>query len=575
MKEKIVKNIHSILFAIALIIIVITMFIFVQQKSGWHEDEIFSYGSSNYKYDNLFQRYGDKSSFNAIIDEKIMDENVVKTISNMWYYLTHMEEFNQAYQEKIEQECPVWKTSQDALDYVSVSSDEILSYWSVYYNQSRDVHPPLFYMLVHFVSSFALNHFSKYIIFVINIGFLIGSCFIIKNILKLFHKEHLAIGTILFYGLSMGGISIVMFQRMYMMLTFFVLLYLYLVLKIAKANFKMDKKMKRNLILTIILGFLTQYYFCIYAVLLTIICMIVMIKRKQLEELKQYIACHVKAAIIGVILFPAAIYHIFFSYRGVAGGVVESSYMDRLLEYIQKIFYAYSLPEIIGYITIGILVIMGIIWLVKSKRKDIMCMLVIPVFLFILVIAKIAPFINIRYIAPTLPIIAIGIAMIIEKGIKWILEKIKQDKVNGKIHQFCYQYLGSITIVILTVIISTYGFRYSTPEFLNTYYKKRIEIAEEYQNLKLVYVIGAEYAYIHDMEEFLRYDKSLLIDDKQLEILKDDEVIKQEKEYILNIKSWMSNTDEILQQVLNYTNATSYDVLVEDEGSKVYKIYKD
>ena len=48
------KNIFNILFIITLIILSLIMIYFINQKEGFHEDEIFSYGSSNYKYDNLF-----------------------------------------------------------------------------------------------------------------------------------------------------------------------------------------------------------------------------------------------------------------------------------------------------------------------------------------------------------------------------------------------------------------------------------------------------------------------------------------------------------------------------------------
>ena len=50
---------------------------------------------------------------------------------------------------------------------------------------------------------------------------------IITKILKLLEKENLIIATLIFYGLSMGTISMVIYQRMYMLLTFFILLYFY------------------------------------------------------------------------------------------------------------------------------------------------------------------------------------------------------------------------------------------------------------------------------------------------------------------------------------------------------------
>lgn len=576
MKKKITKKtIQSMLFIIALIIVIVIMILFIEKKNGWHEDEIFSYGSSNYKYDSLFQRYAYKDSFNQVMDETVMDENPIKTIKNLWYYfITNNDEFDKVYKEKQAEEHPIWKTPQDALDYVSVSSDEIFSYWSVYYNQSRDVHPPLFYMLVHLASSFYLNHFSKYIIFVINLAFFIGCCFIIRKILALFNKEHLSLGVILLYGLSMGGISIVLFQRMYMMLTFFVLTYLYLTLKIVKNQYQMDKKIKKLLILTTILGFLTQYYFCIYIALVAIICAIVMIKNKQWKELKDYIVSHMIAAIIGIALFPASIYHIFFSYRGVAGGVVETTYMSRLLEYLNKVFYAFSLPEIVGYMLIGALIILCVIQFIKARRKDIVVIMVIPVILFLFVIAKIAPFINIRYISPILPIIAIGIALIIQISVNWLLRYLNNIDRNSKIWTFCQQYLGLIVLLIIASGLSAYGFTHSEPEFLYSSYDKRVELAEKYKEYKLVYVGESEFSHLQDMEEFLRYNESLIINTNQLDVLKDDEVIQGENEYILNIKCWVSNFDETLEKVLEYTDAKDYELLLDDGESRIYKVYR-
>lgn len=74
------KKINNILFYIAIIITTIVMFVFIGQKNGWHEDEIFSYGSSNYKCDNLFLNFGDKDSLNQLIDEKIVGKNIGETL---------------------------------------------------------------------------------------------------------------------------------------------------------------------------------------------------------------------------------------------------------------------------------------------------------------------------------------------------------------------------------------------------------------------------------------------------------------------------------------------------------------
>lgn len=564
------KKINNILFYIAIIITTIVMFVFIGQKNGWHEDEIFSYGSSNYKYDNLFLNFGDKDSLNQLIDEKIVGKNIGETLKNISYYLKNEDEFQDELNKKIAEEKPIWKTKEQAKEYMTVSSDEIFNYWSVYYNQARDVHPPLFYMLVHLVSSICLNNFTKYIIFSINLIFYIASCFVLKKILKLFNKEELSWITVLLYGLSMGMISIVMFQRMYMMLTFFAMVYLYLNINIFKNSFEIDKKTKRKLTITVILGFLTQYYFCIYAALVAIISAICMIKNKKWDSLKRYVWCHVKAAIIGLILFPASIYHIFFSYRGAAGGVAEGSYLSRLQEYLKLIFYGFSIPEILGYITLGIIIAMFIRRIIIAKRKDIATLICLPIFLFVLVIAKIEPFINIRYISIVFPIIIIAVELGVVSSVKELIKTIK----NNKIPQFIIKNASLIILVVIALVSSGYGLLKSNPEFLYTDYSKRIEIAEQYSNLKFVYIGQSPFNQLQDMEEFLRYDNSIIINTWQLDRLKEIDGLDDNTEFILNIKCWVSDFDKTLKTVLENTGAKDYELLIDDGQSRVYKVKK-
>lgn len=564
------KKINNILFYIAIIITTIVMFVFIGQKNGWHEDEIFSYGSSNYKYDNLFLNFGDKDSLNQLIDEKIVGKNIGETLKNISYYLKNEDEFQDELNKKIAEEKPIWKTKKQAKEYMTVSSDEIFNYWSVYYNQARDVHPPLFYMLVHLVSSICLNNFTKYIIFSINLIFYIASCFVLKKILKLFNKEELSWITVLLYGLSMGMISIVMFQRMYMMLTFFAMVYLYLNINIFKNSFEIDKKTKRKLTITVILGFLTQYYFCIYAALVAIISAICMIKNKKWDSLKRYVWCHVKAAIIGLILFPASIYHIFFSYRGAAGGVAEGSYLSRLQEYLKLIFYGFSIPEILGYITLGIIIAMFIRRIIIAKRKDIATLICLPIFLFVLVIAKIAPFINIRYISIVFPIIIIAVELGVVSSVKELMKTIKNDKIP----QFIRKNASIIILVVIALVASGYGLLKSKPEFLYNDYSKRIEIAEQYSNLKFVYIGQSPFNQLQDMEEFLRYDNSIIINTWQLDRFKEIDGLDDNTEFILNIKCWVSDFDKTLKTVLENTGAKDYELLIDDGQSRVYKVKK-
>ena len=136
----------------------------------------------------------------------------------------------------------------------------------------------------------------------------------------------------------MGAISTVMFQRMYMMMTFFVLMYTYISLKICR--YGMCKKEMLWLSIATILGFLTQYYFCLFALVMFII-LFIHLKGKR----KTWVWENIKLAILGVVLFPASIYHIFFSYRGI--GRLQENYFERLKYYLEEMFKEFSINNIL------------------------------------------------------------------------------------------------------------------------------------------------------------------------------------------------------------------------------------
>ena len=143
------------------------MFFFINQKHGFHEDEIFSYGSSNYKYDNVFRWFGYAEAGQDILYQQVLTGSVKDRIIKLKTFLLEPDKFTK--DEVLAQEIPTWRTKDDALEYLAIQKEDIFNYFSVYYNQAKDVHPPLFYFLVHFISTLFYGSFSKYIIFFIRI----------------------------------------------------------------------------------------------------------------------------------------------------------------------------------------------------------------------------------------------------------------------------------------------------------------------------------------------------------------------------------------------------------------------
>ena len=564
------KKGYNIITIIILIITVVFMFYWIGKKEGFHEDEIFSYGSSNYKWDNVFQAAGKSDFLNRTIEKYVIGDSIGKTIENIVYYLSHQDEFGKLAGEIHSGDKPVWKTSEDAKDYVTIGKGDVLNYFSVYYNQSRDVHPPLFYMLVHLVSSIAYGIFSKYIIFSINLLFFVLSFVVIKKIFEMFNKKWLGLIALVLYGLSMGAASTVIFLRMYMMITFFGIAYLYVNLKILKNNLEITKKEKWQLFWTILLGFLTQYYFCILVFGIFVLMFIRFIQKKQYKMLKKYIIIHIVSALVGIILFPASIYHIFFSYRGVNLIGNERSILQTITFYLERICEAYSINNILIYaiLALGVIGVIARVIIAKKNNKKIKnlfayLVIIIPTLIYFLVVVKMAPDIEekyaMRYIMPILPELAIIFVLALEAIFR-------NKKVSYAV----------TTVAVLIVTIS--GMVTNEPKYLYKGYNKYVEIAEQYKDLDFVYAVDNAFTHMTSMPEFLIYNKSLIINmnyDK-LDFLRTDEELQSQDRFILTIKKWM-NVEDTLNKILEYTGFSNYEILLQQEddtGSIIYLVSK-
>ena len=180
--KKIKDNIGLILYLLIVVILTIIMFWAISKKEGFHEDDMFSYGASNSTLGNTFLSYGRIDNIDAIIKTR----NPFLTLKNYIYYkVLHKDAYDQAVKELNRDDFKsVWRTREDAIEYLQIDNwVEAIDFVSVYWNTAKDVHPPLFYFAVHIVSILFWGHFSKYIIFIINLIFFYrNNSFIKENI---------------------------------------------------------------------------------------------------------------------------------------------------------------------------------------------------------------------------------------------------------------------------------------------------------------------------------------------------------------------------------------------------------
>lgn len=345
-----------------------------------------------------------------------------------------------------------------------------------------------------------------------------------------------------------------MFQRMYMMLTFFTTAFLYLNLFIVKSEYKVNKKTQILLAITAILGFLTQYFFAIYAALVAIVMIVLFIKNKETKELFKYIRTLVISAVIGIVLFPFSIDHMLNSDRKI-GGFQSTNYADRVLTYFNMIlrYFGSKWEIMLALFAIALLAI-----LIKRKtERGITAVIIFPTIIYIMLVAKLAEFLELRYVMNILPIVAIMIMMAIGS----IFENKKYNIM-----------LATVALILLV----GYGFLTEKPLYLYKDYNKYIDISKKYSDDDLVYVGYTFFDHIQSLPEFTNYKKTFMIYNDQTNRLKDDEELSDKNEFILSVHRNME-PEKVVSEVLEYTGFSNYELIYEGNqeiNQVIYRIYR-
>lgn len=448
-------------------------------------------------------------------------------------------------------EDPVWRTKEYVKTAMSLSSNNILNFKALYMNQAYDNHPPVFYTLVHFSSLIFGGQFNIFTVFIVNLIAFIFSCVIFIKILKLLNKEHLIIPVLIFYGLSMGTISMVIYQRMYMLLNLFIMLYFYLSLKLYKNDFVIDKKFNIQLGITTILGFLTQYFFAIYAFFIFAIMLVLMIRKKKDKTIiKKYIVSHIIYGTLGILLFVPCIKHLLFSDRGLSN-LGNSNYFGHMFDYIKHLSYAFTIDNsnnILMFFMLLLFAILTISLIIKSKEKFIPIITILPSFLYFFIAVKMTSFQELRYIMTVIPFIVLTVFFILD------------EFINIKYKELLF--------IAISIIFILPGLIFSKPKFLYKNYNNALDIANENSEKSFVYVYDNIFNHMQSVPEMMIYKRTLIVNynNDELKCAYNDSSLNNENSFILSIKSYMDN-EKILDELKNNSDFKNITLLYKIENS--------
>lgn len=322
------KLIYIILGSMILLQVGLISYYFYTKKEGYHSDELWSYGYSN--------SYYQKDIFRTK-DEQLVDR---------------------------------WASGKELKDYLVVNEGEQFKYDSVYSNQIEDLSPPFHSMVLHTVSSFFPNKFSKTFAFSINVVmFCITMIFLFKICEHWFGPK---IGLLLcfVYGLSQGAFDTTIYLRMYAMCTAFTMIIVYYMIRIV--DMEEDKRfIKETIILYIVslLAFLTHYYMISFCGILTALLCIYLVVKKQWKKMLKFGLTMTAAFLSSIVVFPSLLRNSSSQVQAISAQASKGSnltfdlrtrtilsYMNKKVTFIETAIYKTNTLQVIVVCILAVLV---------------------------------------------------------------------------------------------------------------------------------------------------------------------------------------------------------------------------
>ncbi|MBO5620113.1 MAG: hypothetical protein J5959_00615, partial [Butyrivibrio sp.] len=171
-----------------------------------------------------------------------------------------------------------WQERQTILDEFAVKKGEGFNYGLVKLVQSWDVHPPFYYFIFHTVCSFVPGVFTKWTGIITNLqAFAIGFVFLCLIMDRLRVSPLVEMLTLVFWGLNPQTVSANIFVRMYAWLGALILACAYFHIRLIQ-EYDRDSSDLRRYILRLLLpvmivsyiGFLIQYFYIFFFVFIGI-----------------------------------------------------------------------------------------------------------------------------------------------------------------------------------------------------------------------------------------------------------------------------------------------------------------
>lgn len=513
------------------IIFVILSVIIISGKKNFHIDEMFSYGLANF----------------------VLTDDMSKGLGMQ------------------PEEGRIYEPAEDAyLEYLSVQPEQRYNFSNVWYNQSLDTHPPLYYLLLHIICSLFPRQFSIWYAGIINIIFAVLTLWCVRKIvLEMTHSDSAVLAASLFFVCSAGILSNISFLRMYVMTLFFVTFITYLMIKMTK--------LKDVIVLALVsvLGALTHYYFIVYLFFICLFVGIYLLIKRKYAQTGLFVLAMVCAGGISTIIFPAMLQHMFLGGNGRGGESIDnftniSDYAERL-----KIFYDIINKELFGgcltYLAVFLVILLVLMHAecrgggIFTKNRFLMpevnikwVLLILPSICYFLLVSKIAVYGVDRYIFPIYAVVLTWTVCLLYRMGKYLIRK-------------RHQYTAA-SILLAIVLVSSW--RQCTWDYLYKNTESFLKTAEQYKDVDCVYVYDASYRVQPSYYEVSNYKRVVFWNVNNMDSMKGRDYCRNKELIVCIINT--CDQQAVLNKMLSYCPfLNAYKKLGGHERNTSYYLYGD
>lgn len=480
-----------------------------------------------------------------------------------------------------------WIEPQYLSSLIVVSAEKRFEYKSVFFNQSNDVHPPLYYILLHTICSVFPDSFSKWYGLSLNfILFALCSFFIYLISKKIFTNQFITLLPSIVWGFSAGAISTAMFIRMYMLLTTLLVIYIYTNFVLIDSEESIFPFIYTGIFT--VLGFLTHYFFLAIALFWSLFYMVYFLIQKKRRLFLRYLLTMLNALLIGVLIFPSSIYHILNSYRGreVINNLTSfENYLERLIIMFDKLSLQ-LFGGFLQYLIIFVICLLIISFLKKiiSDQSDYIQRNVHNRFFKKYNLQYISNFYidNIRLLSLTFSAILTFSVIVIASPYlatryTYFIYPVLSLLAVYYLYQIFSLYIINQRNVILAVftvyaVIISFSHYKNQIDHLYIGYDDILSTAQEYSDLDCVYITEYDWKVYSNILELAEFEKTFVLHPADLSkiprVLND---LKESEGIILYVESSLDQND-ILETFLPLTNFDSTELIYSYHYSMTYLV---